>query len=39
MEEEEIPRLFKKWSYWYGLLIAALLVQVVLYYWLTTAFE
>ena len=39
MEQEEKPPLFKKWSHWYGLLLAALVLQVLIYYSITTAFE
>lgn len=33
------PPVFKKWSHWYALLIGALLLQVVLYLWLTLSFS
>lgn len=38
MDEERAP-LFKKWSYWYGLVIGFLVVCIVLFYFLTKHFS
>jgi hypothetical protein len=38
MSESEIPPVFKKWSHWYWLLIGVLMLQIILYYWLTNTF-
>jgi hypothetical protein len=35
---EQKPPIFKKWNHWYTLLIAALVVQIFLYLWLTLSF-
>ncbi|MGI8893993.1 MAG: hypothetical protein ACR2GN_11135 [Bacteroidia bacterium] len=36
---EEKPPLFKEWNKWYMILIYVLLIQIILYYWLTQSFE
>jgi len=38
MNAEEKPPVFKTWSRWYWLVIAVLVVQVFLYFWLTQSF-
>jgi len=35
----ENPPVFKKWSHWYGLLLGALVVQIILYLWLTISYS
>jgi hypothetical protein len=35
----ESPPVFKKWSHWYGLLLGALVVQIILYLWLTISYS
>lgn len=37
--QEETPPVFKRWRHWYLLVIAFLVVQVLLFYWLTVSFE
>lgn len=34
----ENPPVFKKWSHWYALLLGALMVQIILYLWLTFSY-
>jgi len=36
---DEQPPVFKNWSGWYALLLGALLIQIVLYLWLTLSFS
>jgi len=38
MDAEEKPPVFKTWSHWYWLVIAVMVVQVLLYFWITQAF-
>jgi len=38
MQPEEKPPVFASWRQWYWLVLGALAVQMVLYYWLTRAF-
>lgn len=38
MAEEKVP-LFKKWSYWYALVIGFLAVCIAFFYWLTNYFS
>ncbi len=33
------PPVFQSWSHWYWLLLGALFIQVVLFYWLTAFFS
>lgn len=35
----ETPPVFKKWSHWYGLLLIALIGQIILFLWLTFSFS
>lgn len=37
-EEDQVP-LLKKWSSWYGLILAVLAIQIILFYFLTEAFR
>lgn len=39
MSEQERPPIFKSWNYWYWIVLAVMLLQVVLYYTLTRAFQ
>jgi hypothetical protein len=39
MNEEEKPPVFAKWSYWYGLVIGFLLLQIILFYLFTRYFQ
>lgn len=36
---EEKPPLFRQWNKWYMILIYVLIIQVILYYWLTLAYQ
>jgi Mg2+ and Co2+ transporter CorA len=38
MDEERVP-FFKKWSYWYLLVIGFLVLCIALFYWLTKHFS
>ncbi len=38
MDEERVP-VFKKWSYWYLLVIGFLVLCIALFYWLTKHFS
>jgi hypothetical protein len=38
LEEEKIP-LFKKWSHWYALVVAVLVVLIVFFFWFTKRFS
>ncbi len=38
METEGKPPVFKTWRHWYLLVLSVLLIQVLLYYWLTQSF-
>jgi hypothetical protein len=35
---EDRPPLFKSWKGWYILVLGVLVVQVILYYWITRVF-
>lgn len=37
--KEDKPPLFTSWRSWYALVLAALVVQMILYYWLTRSFS
>lgn len=37
--EQERPPLMGSWSRWYALLIGTLVIQIVLYYWITASFS
>lgn len=39
MTEEEKPPLFKNWSSWYWVVLIVMLVQVLLFSWLTYIFS
>jgi hypothetical protein len=39
LQLEEKPPLFKEWNKWYMILIYVLIIQIILYYWLTLAFK
>ncbi|HEY9006076.1 hypothetical protein [Ohtaekwangia sp.] len=32
------PPVFKTWQHWYWLVIGAMIVQIILYYWITRTF-
>ncbi len=36
--EANNPPVFKTWRHWYALLLGALVVQIILYLWLTISF-
>lgn len=38
MSDNETPPIFSSWKQWYWLVLGALVVQVVLYFWLTRSF-
>ena len=38
MDEERVP-FFRKWSYWYLLVIGFLVLCIALFYWLTKHFS
>lgn len=38
MSDNEIPPIFSSWKKWYWLVLGALAIQVVLYFWLTRSF-
>lgn len=38
-QEDERPPVFSSWKAWYGLVIAVLLVQIVVYLLITLAFS
>jgi len=38
MEAEEKPPVFKSWSRWYWLVIITMVIQVLLYFWITQTF-
>ena len=39
MTQDEKPPVFKSWSGWYWLLIGVLVLQIILFYWLTATFR
>lgn len=39
MTEDQKPPLFNSWSGWYWVVLGAMLLQVVLYAWLTVSFS
>jgi hypothetical protein len=34
----EKPPVFKSWKHWYVLVLGVLVLQIILYYWLTRSF-
>lgn len=39
MTDEHKPPLFKNWSTWYWIVLGVMLLQVILYTWLTHVFS
>ncbi|MEY4929408.1 MAG: hypothetical protein RI909_132 [Bacteroidota bacterium] len=39
MIDEQKPPLFKNWSSWYWIVLGVMLVQVVIFFWLTNLFS
>jgi hypothetical protein len=37
--QKDPPPVFKSWRQWYLLVLAVLAVQIIMYYWLTAAFQ
>lgn len=37
--QDDQPPVFKKWSQWYWLILAALAIEVLLFSWLTFSFS
>jgi hypothetical protein len=36
--DDQKPPLFPRWRSWYTLVLTALVIQIVLYYWITVSF-